>query len=185
AKRRSSVRRWLMYMTVFLAAFALVADVTTLVYNVLGGELTTRLEIKVLTVAALAGTVFGYYLSDLRLDDTRAALESTRVQRGLAGWGSLSAGSVMLAGLFMVGPPAEERMRRIDDRRVEHLRDIVRAENAYVERHGRLSSSLSDLEAAGGLFPDKETGPYEYRVTGTDTYDVCATFERASRPDSL
>src|SRR6185436_4944347 len=71
AKRRSNVRRWLMYMTVFIAASALVADVTTLVYNALGGELTTRFVLKVLTVAAIAGTVFGYYLSDLWLDDTR------------------------------------------------------------------------------------------------------------------
>ena len=71
-KRVSKVRRWLTYMTLFLAASFLVGDFITLVYNVLGGELTTRFVLKVATVAILAGTVFGYYLSELRLDEMEA-----------------------------------------------------------------------------------------------------------------
>ena len=39
-KRSSMVRRWLTYLTLFLAAIALVADVISLVYYFLGGELT-------------------------------------------------------------------------------------------------------------------------------------------------
>src|SRR3546814_8478997 len=41
-KRLSPVRRWLTYLTLFLAAVALICDVTTLVYNLLGGELSVR-----------------------------------------------------------------------------------------------------------------------------------------------
>jgi hypothetical protein len=70
--RASPVRRWLTYLTLFVAACVLIGDIVTLVYNVLGGELTTRFVLKVLTVAAIAGTAFGYYLSDLRVDETEA-----------------------------------------------------------------------------------------------------------------
>ena len=42
AKRTSPVRRWLTYLTLFSAACVLIGDVTTLVYSLLGGELTTR-----------------------------------------------------------------------------------------------------------------------------------------------
>jgi hypothetical protein len=35
----------------------------------LGGELTSRLVLKVLTVGVIAGTVFGHYLSDLRREE--------------------------------------------------------------------------------------------------------------------
>ena len=28
---------------------------------------------------------------------------------------------------------------------------------------------------------DASTGPYEYRTTGSQTYELCATFERESR----
>lgn len=70
-KRLSPVRRWLTYLTLFLAATILIADLTTLVYNALGGELTIRFVLKVATVGAIAGTVFGYYLQDVRQEDRR------------------------------------------------------------------------------------------------------------------
>jgi hypothetical protein len=68
-KRSSKIRRWLTYFTMFVAATVLIGDVTTLVYNLLGGELTVRFALKVLTVAFIAGTAFTYYLRDLRLDE--------------------------------------------------------------------------------------------------------------------
>lgn len=72
-ERTSPVRRWLTYLTLFFAACALIGDVVTLMYNVLGGELTVRFVLKVLVVAAIAGTAFGYYLSDLRVDEREVA----------------------------------------------------------------------------------------------------------------
>jgi hypothetical protein len=68
-KRLSPIRRWLTYLTLFVASCVLIGDVTTLIYNTLGGELTSRLVLKVLTVGAIAGTAFGYYLSDLRREE--------------------------------------------------------------------------------------------------------------------
>jgi hypothetical protein len=69
AKRLSPVRRWLTYLTLFIAADFLIGDAATLVFNLLGGELTIRFVLKVLVVAAIAGTAFWYYLSDLRHDE--------------------------------------------------------------------------------------------------------------------
>jgi hypothetical protein len=71
-KRESKVRRWLTYLTLFVAACALIGDVTTLVYNLLGGELTVRFLLKVATVALIAGTAFTYYLRDLRRDEVES-----------------------------------------------------------------------------------------------------------------
>jgi hypothetical protein len=71
-KRASKVRRWLTYWTLFVAACALLGDVTTLVYNLLGGELTVRFVLKIVTVGLIAGTAFTYYLRDLRLDEAES-----------------------------------------------------------------------------------------------------------------
>ena len=68
-KRASKVRRQLTYLTLFIAAVALIGDVTTLLYNFLGGELTVRFVLKIAVVAAVAGTGFGYYLRELRNDE--------------------------------------------------------------------------------------------------------------------
>src|SRR5262245_38277997 len=70
--RASPVRRWLTYLTLFMAAGVLIGDVVSLVYSLLGGELTTRLVLKSITVGAIAATIFWYYLSDLRADEQEA-----------------------------------------------------------------------------------------------------------------
>jgi hypothetical protein len=68
-RRLSPIRRWLTYLTLFVAAGALIGDLTTLAYSVLAGELTVRVTLKVLVVLVIAGAVFGYYLSDLRREE--------------------------------------------------------------------------------------------------------------------
>lgn len=68
-KRLSEVRKQLTYLTLFVAVAILAGDLISLVYNLLGGELTVRLMLKVATVALIAGSVFGYYLMDLRREE--------------------------------------------------------------------------------------------------------------------
>lgn len=69
-KRSSKVRRWLMYLTLFIAASVLIGDVIALVNSLLAGELTIRFSLKVLAIGVIAGAVFGYYLRDLRMEET-------------------------------------------------------------------------------------------------------------------
>lgn len=66
AGRLSPVRRWCTYLTLFIAVACLIGDGTTLVYNLLGGELTVHFVLKVVVVAVIAGCSFLYYLRDLR-----------------------------------------------------------------------------------------------------------------------
>jgi hypothetical protein len=68
-KRLSPARRWLTYLTLFLASGTLLGDVTTLIYNLLGGDLTIRFVLKILVVALIAGSCFVYYLLDLRKEE--------------------------------------------------------------------------------------------------------------------
>jgi hypothetical protein len=71
-KRLSAVRRWLTYLTLFLAAGVLIGDMITLVFNLLGGEVTVRFVLKVLIAALIAGAIFAYYLLDLRREEREA-----------------------------------------------------------------------------------------------------------------
>lgn len=68
-KRSSKIRRWLTYLTLFVAACILIGTSIALVNSLLGGELTIRFFLKVVTIAVIAGTIFGYYLWDLRREE--------------------------------------------------------------------------------------------------------------------
>ncbi len=72
-RRASKVRQATTYFALFIASLVVIGDVTTLVYNVLGGELTPRFLLKVGTVAAIAGAVFAYYVGQLRADARQTA----------------------------------------------------------------------------------------------------------------
>lgn len=68
-KRAYRPRKWLTYLTLFVAGVFLVGDAATLVYNALGGELTIRFILKVATIAFIAGGIFTFFLSEMRKDE--------------------------------------------------------------------------------------------------------------------
>lgn len=72
-KRASKVRRWLTYLTLFIAASVVMGDVIALLNSLLSGELKTRFILKSLTVAILGGYAFWFYLRDLRRDEAEKA----------------------------------------------------------------------------------------------------------------
>lgn len=87
-------------------------------------------------------------------------------------------------GLVLLGSPAQERARRIDDRRVADLHGIAAASNLYWSRHSRLPASLDDLTAAPGLRINTRdpvsSETYGYQALDTLRYEVCATFDGES-----
>jgi Domain of unknown function (DUF5671) len=68
-RRASRVRRWFVYLTLFIAAVTFAGDVVSLIYWFLSGEFTPSLLLKVLTIAVVAGGLFAYFLHDVRHDE--------------------------------------------------------------------------------------------------------------------
>jgi len=69
ALRLSPARRWCTYLTLFIAVAVLIGDATTVVDNMLGGELTVRFVLKAIVVAGIAASALVYYLRDLRREE--------------------------------------------------------------------------------------------------------------------
>ena len=67
-KKNLGIRKWLTYLTLFVAGVAIITDLIMLINTFLGGEITVRFAFKVLAVLIVAGVAFAYYLYDLRRD---------------------------------------------------------------------------------------------------------------------
>lgn len=68
-RRSSPVRRWLTYLTLFVAATVLVVTLIVLVAEALGGDDFLRTALKSAIALALAGGVFLFYRWELRMAD--------------------------------------------------------------------------------------------------------------------
>jgi hypothetical protein len=92
--------------------------------------------------------------------------------------------TAVVAGLYILGSPTEERARRIDDRRVADLQGIVAATDLYWTRNSRLPASLNDLTAEPGVRistrDPASSEIYGYQPLDSANYEMCANFERAS-----
>lgn len=92
-------------------------------------------------------------------------------------------------GLFLAGPPSEQRKIMLDRKRVAEIGNIEQAIDLYHAREGNLPETLTLLREK--LQPqlsidDPETGrPYFYERTGKNTYRICADFSAASDAENL
>ncbi len=190
----SPVRRWLTYLTLFVTACVLVGDGITLLFYLLEGEISIRFILKVLAVLAIAGMVFTYYFTSLKLParDARAAT----MNKGYGIAAIVIVFGTVVWGMFFAGTPFAERARRMDDLRVNHLRTIQQEiynivyEGTDRYNQGRpfeemphpLPESLDAVvENASYQRPsiiDPSTGePYEYVIHDETAFSLCATFE--------
>lgn len=177
AKRDIWVRKWLLYLTLFVAALTVIIDLITLVNFFLNGEVTTRFILKVLVVLVVAVAVFAFYLWELRRDPTAR----TKVTTTSAIVSSVVILVAIVAGFFIVGSPKEQRAMRMDEQRVYDLQSIQSAVLDYWIRKDVLPESLDVLQDpfAGYKAPvDPDTrASYEYTIKGDLEFEICAVFQ--------
>jgi hypothetical protein len=181
-KRTSGVRRWLTYLTLFVAALVLIGNFSTIVSHALAGELTTRFVLKCLVVFAIAGVVFGHYLGGLRREEADADAAPRRAS-WLGRAGVVAAAVTVVAGLFAAGTPGKARLRQLDTIRVDNLSRIASSIHAFWELHHELPADMEGFLRAGLLIEnpgDPVTHlPYGYARIDSTTYHLYATFSTA------
>ncbi|MCX6721446.1 MAG: DUF5671 domain-containing protein [Candidatus Staskawiczbacteria bacterium] len=178
--RESKIRKWLLYLTLFITALVIIGDFIFVINTFLGGEITTRFILKALSVNLVAGVIFGYYFDDVRRDTP------TKSAKYFA-WGS---GVLVLAAIigafFIVGSPTSARLVQFDQQKVSDLQNIQYQIVNYWQTKQKLPATLSDLTdpISGFTAPiDQQTkSSYEYNIKDATTlsFELCATFNKPS-----
>jgi hypothetical protein len=180
------IRKWLVYLTLFVAAVTIVIVISMIVYDFLGGELKLQFFLKLLTVLITAAAVFGYHLWD---DHFNPGWKS-RIPRKLAWIVSVILLICIIGGFFIVGTPSQQRARRFDQQRVENLSNLQGQIESSWSQNRVLPAKLDDLKDlyTGFILPvDPDTkAQYEYEIVNDLTFKLCATFattNKESDPD--
>ncbi len=184
-KRGSKVRKWLTYVTLFIAALVILGDLIFLVARLLSGELPPRFLARVAVVGGIAGYVFGHYLADLRRDedDHRAA-----PARGPSPLARVAAGVVIVTlatGLWAAGSPVKARREEIDQKRLGELQQISQGIETYYTERRSLPGSLEAVLLLPTVTIESIQDPvslraYEYLPVDSTSYELCASFDQPS-----
>jgi len=188
----SPIRRWLTYLTLFVAATAIVCDLIALIVTFLEGDITLRFGLKVVVVAVLAGAAFAHYLRELRRDELAPSAEAPVASRPgsrLALGGLVTAVAMVVAmGMWFAGSPMRARLLAQDRQRVQDLAAIHSRVDRYYRDKGTLPESLAACDSSPSLFIEHKNDrvtrkPYDYRIVDSTHFEVGATFALASAPE--
>ena len=189
-QRISPVRRWLTYLTLFVASVSIVTDLISLIVRFLSGDLTLRFSLKVLIVAALAGIVFIHYLRDLRRDEMAPSIEQPSGKSGRIAYAVmiLAVLGILGFGFWTAGSPMKARLYAQDNQRISDLANICRRVQQYYKNMGVLPQSLSDCDINPDTFinqkKDRVTGnAYSYRIIDATHFEVGAVFDLPTPAD--
>jgi len=182
-KKNLGIRKWLIYITLFVGGVTVVIDLIVLINTFLGGELTVRFILKVLSILIVIGGGFGYYFYDLKGRWEREPQLSKTI-----GWiVSLIVVVSVAGGFFIIGSPQNQREVRFDQERVRDLQNIQSQLVVFWQQKETLPEDLEQLEdpLSGILIPDDpQTGEsYTYRVLGDRVFELCAVFTTESIAD--
>lgn len=178
-KKELSVRKWLAFLTLFVAGAAIVIDIIILLTAFLRGEeITTGFILKVVAALVIAGTIFGYYLSDIHYRGARP------IRRYFAVGGGVLVLAAIAFGFSVFGSPATQRALRFDAERVSDLQMIQSFIISDWQAKNTVPASLSALNdpTRGVEVPldPKTAESYQYEKLGATSFKLCATFERES-----
>lgn len=171
------VRRWGLFLTLFIAGVTIAIDLIVLITTFLGGEeLSVRFLLKVALVLLVASAGFMHFMADL--------WGYWKKNPHLVRWVNYAVGvlvvATIIAGFFIVGTPQQAHRMRLDEQRVGDLMSIQSQVTYFYQQKRAVPSSLSQLQdpLVGFVVPtDPSTGAaYEYAKTSDLAFQLCATF---------
>lgn len=188
--RQLSVRKWLSYLTLFLAALAIIVDAIVLLNTFLSGEISARFIAKFAAVLIVAFAVFWYTVRDLK----GIYFEKPQLLKLFTYITSAVVVVSIIGGFFVMGSPAKQRMLRDDMERQNDLSSLQSQVLNYYQDSGTLPMSLDNLKDDfgyynEGIFVDPVTLiAYDYSVIPATTsiaFELCASFDLESVTEDM
>ncbi len=173
------IKKWLIYLILFISSIVIVGDLVTLVRYFISGEITNRFILKVLTVLVVTLLVGAYYIFILKRQSYQ-----TKLNLVLGGIGILLVIGAICYSFSIMGSPGKQRMLRLDDRRVSDIQNIQWQIISFWQQKEKLPKDLVELAnpLSGSSLPvppEFEKGEkYEYNILDAKglKFELCATF---------
>ncbi len=174
-----TIKKWMLYLVIFLSGLVVAIDLVTLVRYFVSGEITTRFTLKVAATLVVALVVGVYYIYELR---GKSKIYGFKIGPYMAVKSSILVLALVVFAFSVMGSPVKQRAYRLDDRRVQDLQSIQWQVISFWQQKEKLPNGLDDLKnpISGWSIPvdpEFQKGTtYEYEKTGDLSFKLCATF---------
>ncbi len=179
------IRKWRIYLTLFIAGATIVGDIIALLNVYFSGEISVRFVYKILVVIVVSAMIFAHYLfaknsshSGEKISIFKKIIPILAVIIGLL---------AIVLGFMVVGSPTKQRDLKMDGTRTTDLSNVQWQLVNYWQLHGSLPKTLEELNdsISGYIVPiDPDTSkPYGYSYSlenGKHSFKICAEFARDS-----
>jgi hypothetical protein len=186
--RDSAIRRWLTYLILFVSFLIFAGYLVAFVISFLNGELTLKFGLKVVSVLAIASTIFSYYFYDIKRKETKGVKDKVTQIYFIA---TLSAIIVVFVGAFFtIDNPMQTRAKNLDSDIVNKFYSIDNCVDQYYREKKELPKSMEDIKAnciylSDDSLKDKVTGKaFEYQQKDGLKYALCAEFRVSNMDDA-
>ena len=200
-KQDISVRKIMIYCTLFASILTLIGTLVYAIYAYLGGEISTVFLLKATSVFVIALSLFGYYYYALKRDYSKP----TSIPGIITVLVSVIVGASVVWSVSIIGTPTQMRAKKIDSTRLSDISRIQQEVFNRVQTTDKLPLTLTELDNAfqGYQVPvdplTKESYGYKViqqpvmKINYTTTrkemvtqavFQLCATFDTARKVDS-
>lgn len=200
AKKETWIRRWGLFLTLFLSIVMLAIDLIVFINTFLGGEIASRFVWKVVVTLLVGAALVWYTRSELK-----NSFSENRKNAVLTGWifGIVILASIVF-GFTLIGSPTLIRAVRDDNQREMDLQNLNgQILNYYQSKGTGLPVSLEEMTSGDPYATKLPTDPvtkqgYKYEVvrqgpkyvagavvasSSFAAYKLCATFDQDGEVD--
>lgn len=189
--QESGIRRWLTYLILLVSSITVLGIFISVINNFLNGELTLSFVLKALTMLIISGSVFSFYLYDIKRAD---ATKKDKVVKIFFFVSLTLIVAAFVAAWFFMESPKEARNRRLDQIVINRIYSLESATNEYYRTKHVLPDTLKEITDSPGYYNsmermiiDPKTGQekvIDYKKIDATNFEFCADFLASSYPSN-
>jgi hypothetical protein len=171
--KESNLRKWLIYLILFVSSVIILGLLISLFNNFLRGELTARFVLKAVSVFFLSAFVFLYYLYNLQ-SSRKKIIEKIFLFSSV-----VIILTIFISAFFFIESPQTARDRKYDQNLLNNIHNLEALVNDYYNHNDRLPTSIEEIRSFNSRMSYinlDSLNLIDYQLISETEFEFCADF---------
>jgi hypothetical protein len=180
----SSLRKWLIYLILFVTSIVMLVWLVSILNSFLNGEMTIKFILKALTALVISAMIFSYYLYNIK---QKTVKKRDKIKLIFFIVSLLLVVFALTLAIVHMESPQTTRDKKADENTLRNFDTINMNVNMYYNNNEELPESLEQLKGDSNLnsYPNNSISlkDIEYNKLSETEYELCADFRTSNLDD--